>query len=127
MITSVEKMIAQYVSAWNENNLADYKKEFEKCWAPGAIYSDPTSAKIEGLNELSQFAQKSLDIIPDRKFKILEQPEHHHSFGRYSWTVELPGQTNTGYDFFEFDDSFKITRLISFFKLPEDYPLDRLV
>lgn len=126
MITSVNEMIEQYVSAWNETNLEDYKREFEKCWAPDGVYSDPTSEKIEGLEGLSRFADVSLSIVPERKFKVLEAPEYHHRFGRYSWTVELPGKTNVGYDFFEFNDDFKITRLISFFKLPDDYPLEKL-
>ncbi|MBF4515624.1 nuclear transport factor 2 family protein [Flavobacterium sp. ANB] len=125
MITSVEKMIEQYVSAWNENNLEAYKSEFKKCWATNAVYIDPYS-EINGLDELAHFAYKSLEIMPTRKFSILEKPEFHHSFGKYVWEVEISGKTNIGYDYFEFNSNFEITRLISFFKLAEDYPLERL-
>jgi len=119
-------MIGQYVSAWNENNLEAYNKEFKKCWADDAVYTDPYSEHISGVEGLAGFAQKSLEIIPTRKFSILEEPEHHHGFGRYAWSVAFSGQTNTGYDYFEFNAEFKITRLVSFFKLPDDYPVDRL-
>ncbi|MEN2402919.1 nuclear transport factor 2 family protein [Flavobacterium sp. MC2016-06] len=127
MITTVEQMIEQYVSAWNENNFEDYHREFSKCWTDETVYSDPLSEKIEGLAALSQFAEKSLAIVPNRKFSVLEKPDYHHQFGKYTWMVEYDGQTNTGYDYFEFNESFKITRLISFFKLPEDYPVDKLL
>ncbi|MRX39025.1 isomerase [Flavobacterium sp. LC2016-23] len=126
MNASVEKMIEQYVSAWNENNLEAYKEEFEKCWAVDAVYIDPYS-EVNGLDELARFAQKSFEIMPTRKFSILEKPEFHHSFGKYTWEVDISGRKNHGYDYFEFNSNFEITRLISFFKLPEDYPLDRLL
>lgn len=125
MTASVEKMIDQYVSAWNENNGEAYKKEFGKCWAPNAVYIDPYS-EVNGLDELAHFAQKSLEIMPTRKFTILEKPEFHHTFGKYVWEVEISGRKNQGYDYFEFNSDFEITRLISFFKLPDDYPMDQL-
>jgi hypothetical protein len=125
MNASVEKMIAQYLLAWNENNLEAYKEEFSKCWAPEATYSDPFG-EYKGVDGISNFAQKSLEIVPERKFKILENPEYHHKFGKYAWMVEFEGKTNVGYDYFEFNDNFEITRLVSFFKLPEDYPLEKL-
>jgi len=125
MITSVEEMIGQYVSAWNENNLEDYKREFGKCWTAKSFYSDPFG-EYHGVEELAGFAHKSLEIVPTRKFKIVEKPEYHHQFGRYAWAVEFDGQTNVGYDFFKFNDQFEITELISFFKLPETYPIERL-
>jgi hypothetical protein len=125
MKTSVEKMIEQYVSAWNENSLELYQREFAKCWAKDAVYIDPYS-EVNGLDALADFAYKSLGIMPTRKFSILEKPEFHNTFGKYVWKVEIGEQTNTGLDYFEFNDNFEITRLISFFKLPEDYPLERL-
>lgn len=126
MITSVEEMIEQYVLAWNENTLEDYKREFAKCWAVDAEYVDPYSENIIGVEGISNFAQKSLEIVPTRKFKVLEKPEYHHTFGKYVWEVEFSGQTNSGYDYFEFNTNFQITRLVSFFKLPSDYPLEKL-
>jgi hypothetical protein len=126
MITSVEEMIEQYVSAWNENNLEAYKREFAKCWAANAVYIDPYSEDIIGVDGISNFAQKSLEIIPNRKFKVFEKPEHHHTFGKYVWQVEYPGQIKNGYDYFEFNANFEITRLVSFFKLADDYPLEKL-
>jgi len=125
MITSVEEMIEQYVSAWNENNLEAYTREFSKCWAEDAVYVDPFSENI-GVSGISNFAQKSFEIIPSRKFKVLEKPDYHHKFGRYAWEVQFSGETNVGFDYFEFDGDFKITRLVSFFKLPSDYPLEKL-
>lgn len=125
MNTSVEEMIGQYVSAWNENSLENYRKEFGKCWADDAVYLDPYG-EYQGVDELATFAYKSLEIVPERKFSIFEEPEYHHQFGRYTWKVEIGEKTNVGFDYFEFNSNFEITRLVSFFKLPEDYPLERL-
>lgn len=125
MNTSVEEMIGQYLSAWNENSLESYRKEFGKCWAPDAVYLDPYG-EYKGLDGLSGFAHKSLDITPDRKFSIFEKPEHHHQSGRYAWKAEAGGLTSVGYDYFEFNDNFEITRLVSFFTLRTDYPVDKL-
>jgi hypothetical protein len=126
MITSVEEMIAQYVSAWNETTLEGYQREFAKCYAADAVYTDPYSEHITGVDGIVDFAYKSLAIVPERIFTVAEQPAYHHHVGKYIWKVEAPAVTNTGYDYFEFNDQFQITRLVSFFKLPEDYPLDKL-
>ena len=56
MKTSVEKMIEQYVSAWNEKNLESYKREFAKCWAKDAVYIDPYS-EVKGLDALADFPE----------------------------------------------------------------------
>ncbi len=125
MNKSVQEMISRYVSAWNEQDLTSYKDEFEKCWAEDAVYLDPYG-EYKGVDELANFAFKSLEIVPQRKFSIFEEPEYHHGSGRYAWKVEIEGQSNVGYDYFEYNDNFKITRLVSFFKLPADYPLEKL-
>lgn len=125
MITSVKEMITKYVDAWNETSLEAYTTEFAKCYVPDAIYTDPYG-EYKGLNALANFAYVSLAIVPTRKFEVLETPEYHHNSGKYMWQVTSEGGSNTGYDYFEFNADFKITRLVSFFKLPEDYPLDKL-
>jgi len=125
MSTTVEQMIDQYLKAWNEENLQAFKHEFGKCWAGDAIYIDPFGT-YTGVDGIAGFAQLSLDIMPSRKFSVLEAPDHHHQFGRYTWSVKFDGGNNMGYDYFEFNEDFKITKLISFFKLPEDYPIDKL-
>lgn len=125
-MTTVEEMIRQYVSAWNENGLENYKREFSKCWSADAQYIDPFG-EYSGVDGLARFAQTSFEIVPARKFSILEEPEYHHQYGRYAWKVDISGETNVGYDYFEFNSNFEITRLVSFFKLPADYPLEKLL
>lgn len=118
-------MIEQYVFAWNQQNLKDYQKEFGKIWADNAEYADPNT-QIYGVDALSQFAAKSLDIVPNRFFEVHSDIEHHHGYGRYTWKVTMGEAVNFGYDYFEFNEQFQITKLVSFFKLPEDYPVEKL-
>lgn len=126
MITSVEAMIQQYVASWNETTYDDYAREFAKCWAPEATYTDPNFEGIKGVEGIADFAKKSLDIVPERVFSIHEAPEFHHNTGKYLWAVEFAGQKRIGTDYFEYNDVFKITRLVSFLTLPDDYPLEKL-
>lgn len=114
MIASVEEMIEKYVNAWNNHNLAEFKAAFAECWSPEATYTDP-NYDIAGLDAVAELAQISLDKIPGRTFSVLTQPEHHHNVGRYNWQVHLPEGTKHGFDYFEFNSDFKITRIVSFF------------
>jgi len=117
MITSVNEMIERYVAAWNEQSLAAYKTAFAECWAPEAMYTDPNFELIKGVDGISDLAQKSLEMMPSRSFKVLTQPDYHHKVGRYNWQVQLPERTKDGFDYFEFNENFQITRLVSFFTL----------
>lgn len=114
MIASVEEMIEKYVNAWNNHTLAEFKAAFAECWAADATYTDP-NYDIAGLDAIAGLAQISLEKIPGRTFSVLTQPEHHHNVGRYNWQVHLPEGTKDGFDYFEFNSEFKITRIVSFF------------
>jgi len=115
MMTSVEEMIGQYVNAWNGNSEVEFQREFSKCWAAEATYTDPDFENITGVEGISGLAKGSLEAYPIRKFSVAIAPEHHHHVGRYTWKVELPDNSREGFDYFEFNDEFKITKLVSFF------------
>jgi hypothetical protein len=115
MIPSVETMIEQYVDTWNADNLEAYKAGFATCWAPEAIYTDPGHALIQGVDGIADLALYSWNKLPGRKFNILKRPVFHHNSGKYYWTVALPEGPRQGLDYFEFNDQFQITRLVSFF------------
>jgi len=115
MIASVNEMIEKYVSAWNGKELEEFKAEFAKVWTEDATYTDPNFPLVEGLNGLSELAYSSLEHAPVRTFSILTTPDYHHNVGRYTWQVELPNETKEGFDYFEYNEEYKITRLVSFF------------
>ncbi len=115
MISSVEEMIEHYVQAWNNTSLDEFKAAFAECWAADATYTDPDYALVKGVDGIADLAQISLEKLPARKFEVKVLPDHHHQVGRYTWQVILPDQTREGYDYFEFSNEFKITRLVSFF------------
>ncbi|MDV6168480.1 nuclear transport factor 2 family protein [Flavobacterium sp. DG1-102-2] len=115
MIQSVEQMITTYVEAWNNNNLEEFRVAFAECWAENATYVDPRTDPISGVEAIANLAVYSLELSPTRKFSILTQPDHHHNVGRYTWQVHLPEGNKEGFDCFEFNEEFKITKIISFF------------
>lgn len=114
MIQSVEEMIEKYVNAWNNKTLAEYTAAFAECWAEDATYTDP-NFEVKGIDGIAELANVSLPNAPLRKFSVFTQPEYHHKVGRYNWQVELPDETKGGFDYFEFNDEYKITRIVSFF------------
>ncbi|MBE9461525.1 hypothetical protein ACFP1I_02005 [Dyadobacter subterraneus] len=115
MITSVEEMISQYMNAWNGTGIEEYQREFAKCWAVDGAYTDPNFDNINGVDGIAGLAHKSLETFPVRTFSELTVPDYHHNVGRYTWKVELPGETREGFDYFEFNESYQITRIVSFF------------
>jgi len=115
MIPSVEEMIRQYVAAWNNKGLEEFKAAFAPCWAEDATYTDPNFALIKGVDGIAGLAYASLEKLPTRTFQVLTQPEYHHNVGRYNWKVILPEETKEGFDYFEFNEANQITRIVSFF------------
>jgi hypothetical protein len=115
MIPSIEEMIEKYVASWNNNNLREFKAAFAECWAADATYTDPNFELVKGVEGIAGLAQSSLEKIPIRKFNVITKPEYHHNVGRYNWNVVLPEEIKEGFDYFEFNDEHKITRIVSFF------------
>ena len=117
MANTVEEMINDYVAAWNKGGLEDFKTAFAETWAAEATYTDSAFALIEGVEGISSLAHSSLEKIPGRVFSVVIPPQHHNHTCLYTWGVDIPGMGfREGQDYIEFNDKFKITRLISFFK-----------
>lgn len=114
MSSEVQKMIYDYVEAWNQNNQNDFKTAFSKVWSESATCTDP-SFEATGVDALVNVAIGSLEKFPGRKFEVLTKPEFHHNVGRYTWRVNFAdGTFHDGTDCFEFDKNFLITRIITF-------------
>ena len=114
MSTKVQRMIHDYVAAWNQTNQNDLKIAFSKVWSESATCTDP-SFEVTGVDALVNVAIGSLEKFPGRKFEVLTEPEIHHSVGRYNWRVTFAdGTYRDGIDCFEFDKNFFITRIITF-------------
>jgi hypothetical protein len=115
MIPSIEEMINQYIAAWNETGLDAFNAAFDKCWAADATYTDPNFALIKGVDGIAGLAHSSREKVPSRTFFILALPDYHHNSGCYTWKVDLPGGIREGFDYFEFNEEHKLTRVVGFF------------
>ena len=114
MKAQVQKMIHDYVEAWNQDSLAGLKTAFSKVWSETATCTDP-SFEATGVDALAAIALGSLEKFPGRKFEVITQPEFHHNVGRYNWCVIFAdGTSKDGTDCFEFNEDFFITRIITF-------------
>jgi hypothetical protein len=116
MNTQMQKMIHDYVEAWNEHNEEDFTKAFTNVWTQDSTYTDPTVENLTGIDAIVKLAINSLDKFPGRKFEVSTEPETHHNVGRYNWKVTFAdGKFVIGFDYFEFDNDFKLTKIVSFF------------
>ncbi|HEY0297810.1 MAG TPA: hypothetical protein VGB84_01190 [Arachidicoccus sp.] len=116
MISSVEELIQHYIESWNKKTPEEFRTAFLQCWSEIGTYTDPNFALEKGVEAIANLAVGSLKKSPGRKFEVLTQPEYHHNTGRYTWKVIFSdGTSSKGFDFFEFDDEYKITRIVSFF------------
>lgn len=123
-MNNVEKMIQQYLHAWNQNTAEAYGEEFAKVWHKDGIYIDPYF-HLNSLDELLKFAIDTLPMAPSRRFDLIGKFDFHHNYVRYQWQSTVDGKTNVDDDYFEFNEDFKITKLISFYKLPADHPANK--
>lgn len=115
MKPSVKEIVLQYVNAWNNEGIENFKIEFAKCLAPEARYTDP-NIEANGPDGVAALAQESLEKAPGRTFRLVTEPEHHHNVTRYTWQgVGIPTGTVEGQDILEFNEAGLITRIITFF------------
>ncbi|MCT3918919.1 isomerase [Elizabethkingia anophelis] len=115
MSTKIQKMIHNYLEAWNQKNQNDFKKAFSKVLSENLKYTDPTF-DVTGVDAIVNMALNSLEKFPGRKFEMLTEPEFHHNVGRYNWRmIFADGTFQNGFDCFEFNEDFFITRIIAFF------------
>jgi len=116
MIESVEQLIDQYMLSWNSNEPEQFEPEFATCWAAEANYSDPNFSLVEGLQGLVDFAKDALVKMGPRTFTVIMPPQAHDYTCFYKWRATFPdGRTADGFDFIEYNESFKITHLVSFY------------
>jgi hypothetical protein len=84
MKTSPEETIKQYVVSWNVQGEDEIKAAFAKCWAAGAIYTDPNYENVTGVDGIAALCVGSHQLAPGRIFHVHTLPEHHHNVALYT-------------------------------------------
>jgi hypothetical protein len=113
---SIEATILTYTNAWNETKAEAIAEKIKQCWAPEATYTDKLTDTITGQEAIVNLIVNSYAQMGPRTFKVLGTPDVHHQSGRFRWLAIRPeGYPIEGMDYFEFDDQYRITRIVGFF------------
>ena len=111
----MEESISRYAGAWDEPTPEAVKAAFAECCAPEITYTDRNTARIQGLDALTDLVMASHKKVPGRTFSVLTVPEYFGGQCHYQWAINLPGLgEKTGWDFMEYDAQNKITRIVGF-------------
>ena len=113
----IERNITLYVAAWNEEGLNNIKFALTAFWTDETTYIDFQTPLTTGIDALARLIQQSHALLPGRRFSQLTRPDMHNYTDRYTWRLHrTDGTTADGMDFFEFNSTGFITRIVGFLK-----------
>ncbi|MEO3407877.1 isomerase [Mucilaginibacter sp. CAU 1740] len=115
-VKNIEETILTYTSAWNETEHDAILAKIKKCWSPEGTYTDKITDTITGQDAITNLIISSYGQMGPRTFKVLGEPNTHHQSGRFRWLAIRPeGYPVEGMDYFEFDEQYRITKIVGFF------------
>ena len=108
--------IADYVAAWNTDDVAERAGLLERCWASGARYVDP-NVDLHGAVELSAHIQRMRVSRPGCHIELVGGIAVHHDVASFAWRLLGPdGSTGRdGIDAVEFAADGRLRQVTGFF------------
>lgn len=113
--STIEKLIAEYMAAWNEADTATRQTILQLIWTDEGRYTDPRSDG-QGQEALNQIIGGFHQAAPGSRFSLDGSIDYHHDCLRFAWALKLPdGSTVHGMDFGEVSDDNRLSRIVGFF------------
>ncbi len=113
--TDVSPLIENYVAAWSEPDPTLRRKLLEAVWQEDGTYTDPIShaSNRAGLDAIiARFLKDNVGA----KFTLKGQPDYHHTYIRFYWTLHLAnGREMPGMDYGEVSPEGKLVKIVGFF------------
>lgn len=115
-VNSIEKAVADYVAAWNENDAEKRMRLLEGCWAVNGTVKSNTTL-IEGRSALSAAIGAFRDSFPGDRGVLTSAVDHHHDCFRFTAKVVRPDGTaySEALDVGEVDADGRIEKILTFF------------
>lgn len=114
-----ERVIAQYLAAWNETDANARVALLSACWAEGGVYVDPT-VELAGAAELSRHIAAVQAARPGARLEFVSGVDFHHRVLRFLWRLVradgTPGETCV--DVAEVGPAGRLVRVVGFFGAP---------
>jgi hypothetical protein len=113
----IQRIIQDYVSAWNSANREERVKLMTEVLAENCLYVDSHLPDPLSNSELHcQFIDRFRAKFPDLSLKLVSSPDLHHGYFRFNWQMlKSDGDLFTQGSFFgEINEENKITKLVGF-------------
>ena len=113
----IERLITEYLAAWNAPNSEARALLIDKVLAANCIYADSHLPQLIETRELhSSFIDQFKSKFPELKISLVATPDIHHGFFRFRWQLAQPnGDIFTqGIFFGEINQDNQITKLVGF-------------
>lgn len=118
-MSGYEKQVAQYLTAWNEDDEAKRRADAEQVFAENAHYLDPL-ASAASRGEIVATISAVRGQFPGWVFTQLGDVDSHNNVARFRWTLSPDGTANAenapviGFDVATFGEDGRIERVIGF-------------
>lgn len=112
----IKYAVSAYLDAWNTGGLEKIYPKLQTFWTSESSYVDAKYPKVTGFDEFAIFIQAIHSELPEVMFIQSSKIDFHNNSGRFSWTMKNGSEIIlNGMDYFEYDDEYKITRIVGFF------------
>jgi hypothetical protein len=116
-MTDIERLIQDYLLAWNSSDREERIVLMKKVLAENCLYVDSHLPEPIANRELHcQFIDRFREKFPELNLKLASCPNSHHGYFRFGWQMLKPnGDLFTQGSFFgEINERHQITKLVGF-------------
>ena len=108
----------RYVGSWKTASVAEKRRIYETCLAPGCVYTDPLT-QARGWDELTQYMASFQQQIPGGHFVTQEFLSHHgRSVARWQMLSGDGAPLGEGISYAEYDEQQRLVSMTGFFETP---------
>lgn len=118
-----KKVVARYCAAWSKADPTERTLAVAEVWAEQGEYLDSQPVHVVGRDALNSEIVKFQKQFPGAQFRC-DAVRAHHDFVGYTWSMVMADGTERfqGMDFGEIDSAGRLTRIVSFFDMPQPAP-----
>ena len=122
-LSMAKKILARYCAAWSMADPTERTLAVAEVWAEKGEYLDSQPVHVVGRDALNSEIVKFQKQFPGAQFRC-DAVRAHHDFVGYTWSMVMSDGTKRfqGMDFGEIDSTGRLTRVVSFFDMPQPAP-----
>ncbi|HUG21074.1 nuclear transport factor 2 family protein [Piscinibacter sp.] len=117
--TDTDRVISQYLAAWNAVDTVTRMRHLQASWSETALFRDPMACQV-GRSAMHDHIARCQASYPGCRFIVTGSPIHYLDQIHFTWAVldTFGSELLTGSHYGELDATGRIARLVGFFKSP---------